>query len=128
MAQEKDLYPKFRRWLKKYRRETGGYELKLARGKSLPFSALNPQQENVLLIQKHGFCSYKIPDDAIGFKLIDIIAFFEESAFVAPFYDNGKRGYLIDIDMWIHERDTSERKSLTEERADEIKTGEIIRF
>lgn len=128
MKQEKDIYPPLRRWLKKYWPYTGAYEVKLARGKSLPFTALAKHQERALNIIKHGRFSHKLPDDTIGYKPSDIISLCEEGAYVVVFFQKSKKGYLIDIDEWRRERERSERKSITEERCEKIRIGKIIKL
>lgn len=115
---EKDLYPKMQRWIKARHPVSGAYELKLARGPSIPFNALAEHQERALLQAKHGVVPYKIPDDSIGFKPFDIVVVVNVPAYVVIFW--GTKGYVIDIDDWIQEREQCGRKSCTQKRASDI--------
>ena len=124
MFREKDFQVKFSLWAKHNLDESCAFELKIEKGNALPFSALAVHQKENLLAVKHGSplsfvwkimdAGYQNPFD--GFVLCDA------SAWIAVmFYSRGcKKFYLIDIDAWCKEEETSDRKSLTEERAEAI--------
>lgn len=97
-------------------------ELKLTKTKSLPFSALKEHQRHALLTASNGRLIYKIPDDSVGQKPFDCFCITNASSWVViMFYTRGcKTFYMIPIDVWVKEEKTSKRKSLTEERANEI--------
>lgn len=121
---EKDFQLKFNLWLKHRHYKTGAFELKMAKGRSIPFVAVKEHQENALYAAKHGNFTYKIPDDSIGQKPFDCFMLVMVPAFVViMFYRRGqKEFFMIDIDIWLREKQDSVRRSLTEERAREIGT------
>lgn len=117
---EKDFQTKFLKWAKNQTNlKSGAFELKLTKGKSLPFSALQPHQKQGLLNTKHSKLAYKIPDDTIGYKPFDCVFLKELPAFVViQFYKRGEKNfYMIDIDDWVKLEEKSKRKSITEEMA-----------
>lgn len=117
---EAKFQTRFSRFLRYgYTGKTAAFELKWAKGDSIPFSALRPHQKDSLLAAKHGRLVYKIADDSIGFKPFDCFALKGTDAFVVIGFGSGKV-FLIDIDDWCKEEDTSKRRSLTEERAEEL--------
>jgi hypothetical protein len=65
---------------------------------------------------------YKISDSGIGQKPFDTFKLEGVPAFVVVmFYKRGQKDFfMIDIDAFMTEMHTSERKSLTEERAGKI--------
>ena len=98
------------------------FELKHTRGKTyLNFSEVKSHQIAALLAVKNQNFVYKISDSAIGQKPFDSIAFKKCLAYVVVKYP--KNFYMIGIDSWIAERNTSTRKSLTEDRAKEINSA-----
>jgi len=118
---EKDFQTAFNRWAR-YRWDGGSaaFELKLARGSSLPFNALAPHQKVSLKLSKHSILIYKAPDLG-NLNPFDTFVMQEASAFIAVmFLPEQKVFYLIDIDVWCAEEETSSRKSLTEERAEQL--------
>lgn len=118
---EKDFQTDFGRWLKVIYRNTGAFELKLSKTGTLPFSAVKPHQRDALFHAKRNVMAYKIPDDTYSQKPFDCFSFAGVPAFVViMFRGKQKHFYLIDIDRWIREQNTSGRKSITEERAAEI--------
>jgi len=113
---EKDFQRTFNHWLKAVHKKTGLFELKITKG-ALPFSAVAPHQVEALLNAKHSCLYYKIPD--VGYQNpADAFGLCGEEAYVVIKYP--KAWYMIDIDAFLKERDSSSRKSLTEERAKEI--------
>lgn len=98
------------------------FELKLTKSASLPFSALKEHQLEALYQAKHNRLAHKIADDSVGFKPFDCFHVREVPAFVVvSYYTRGeKKFYMIDVDDWIKEREASDRKSLTRERAAQI--------
>ena len=124
---ERQFNTKFLHWLrtKKY---VGAFELKMTKGKSLPFNALKEHQKQSLLMVKHNFLCYKIGDDSVGFKPFDVFALGNTFAYVVvQFYTHGcKDFYLIDIDNWCQLEKNSNRKSITEEEANRIGKKESL--
>lgn len=121
---EKDFQTAFNKWLKYNWTTTSAFELKATPEGSLPFDAVQEHQEHALLAVKHAFMVYKIPDDSIGQKPFDDIFMADAGAYVVIRFrskDRGRKEFtMIDIDKWKNERETSDRKSLTVQRAQEI--------
>jgi len=103
--------------------ESFAFEAKICKEKSLPFSAVQDHQERNLHIVKHGVFNYKIADVGYEQKPWDGFQLTHLPAYVVIFWYQ-KRGdrriTIIDIDMWLEERKTSDRKSLTYERSCEL--------
>jgi len=121
--QEKDFQTKFTRWLKSGSDvPTGAFELKLSKGKSIPFDAVMVHQLAGLRIAKHGRLAYKIADDSQGSKPFDCFLLAGTDAWVViMFWERGqKEFFLIDVDVFVAEQQNAKRKSLTEQRAREI--------
>lgn len=120
---ERDFTTKFNRWLKYNWKSSAVFELKICKEKSIPFNAVQPHQLANLSIAKKGILPYKIDDSSIGQKPFDIVCMNKVPAYVVIFFYQ-KRGdnefVVIDVDHFIDEMETSERKSLTKERAIEI--------
>lgn len=116
---EKDFQRGFGRWAKSNLSGSSAFELKLARGPSLPFADVQPHQIEGLLNAKHGKFHMKLPD--CGFQnpfdsiLIDALG----KAFVVIRYGSGAF-YGVDVDAFVAEHAASTRKSLTEVRAKEL--------
>lgn len=126
---ERDFQSLFTRYVRaKWSRTSAAFELKICKGKSLPFAAVQPHQLAALREAKNGRIAYKIPDDSAGYKPFDSFVLSGALAFVCVmFYARGcRRFYLIDIDAWDSEVATSSRKSLTEARAAAI--GETVSY
>jgi len=103
--------------------KTAVFELKLARGNSLPFSAVQEHQINALLNAKHAHIIHKIPD--VGYQNpFDCFMIKGSEAYVGVMYNREKEFFLIDVDVFLKEKEESERKSLTKERAAAI--GEMM--
>jgi hypothetical protein len=77
---------------------------------------------------KEGSFVYKVPDEGLAPKPFDIFALHKVPAYVAVvFYTRGvKEFFLIDIDNWIKEKDSSPRKSLTLDRIREISSRFVL--
>lgn len=70
---------------------------------------------------KNNKIGYKLPDTGYSQKPFDFFGYKGPAYVVIMYYQKGvKHFYLIDIDVWIEERDKSTRKSLVEARAKEI--------
>ena len=122
MPKEKDFQIMFGKWLQHRWSWTGVFELKLARGKSLAFSAVQEHQERALLMVSFSGIYYKIPDDTYSQKPFDCFYIKNAEAYVVVmFYHRGQKEFImIKIQDWMKEKENSDRKSLTEERAKEI--------
>ncbi len=117
---ERDFQTWFGKWLKSRWQLSGAFELKSV-DISLPFSALPDHQIQGLLHVKHAKIYMKLPD--VGFQMpFDCFMLAKAPAWVVVRYGNGN-WYMIDIDAFVTERDSSKRKSLTEDRAKAISTG-----
>jgi penicillin-binding protein-related factor A (putative recombinase) len=113
----------FSRWAKYNIDKSMAFELKLEKGKSLPFSAVMEHQLIALKLAKHGKLIHKIADGiAGGQKPFDCFTLAGVPAYVViMFYRRAqKEFYMIDVDVFINEKETSDRKSLTDQRAKEI--------
>ena len=78
-----------------------------------------------LLAAKEAKLVYKIPDGTLGQKPFDCMCLTQIEAYVVIIYHYNRlytRAYLIDVNTWTIESDSSERRSLTEERAVQIAT------
>jgi len=129
MPREKDFQSHFSKWLQyEFPTKSAAFELKLCKGKSMPFSAVQDHQLAALKAVKSKGIIYKIPDTGFQnpfdcFKLKSNYSFV-----VIMYYKRGqKEFFMIDIDAFISEKMTSKRKSLTEKRAKEIswRMGEL---
>lgn len=122
---ERDFTTKFNKWLKYNWKSSAVFELKICKEKSISFSSVQPHQLANLRTAKNGILAYKIDDGSIGQKPFDIVCMNKVPAYVVIFFYQ-KRGddefVLIEIDRFIEEMETSSRKSITKERADEIGT------
>lgn len=120
---ESGFQTKFTKWLK-YGTDTptGAFELKLAKGPSMPFNAVLSHQIAALQIAKHSRLAYKIADDSQGSKPFDCFLLQKTGAWVViQFWERGeKEFFMIDVDDFVKEMEQSDRKSLTPERAKEI--------
>ena len=111
---EQKLTTKFLEWVSVNFRHTFAFEVKQTAGNALSFSALKEHQKRALMISKHGFFRFKIPD-AGWENPFDGFCLNQVPSYVVVFY--GRNFYLIDIDSWCEEEKRSLKKSLTEERA-----------
>ena len=111
----------FNKWTKYNLKESSVFELKICKDKSLPFSAVKPHQIRGLKAARIGL-SYKLPDVGMDQKPFDCMLLNNVNGYVVVmFYKRGvKHFYIIDVDVWEKEITTSNRKSLTEERANQI--------
>jgi hypothetical protein len=95
------------------------FEAKICKEKSIPFDAVVDHQIAALYQAKHATFNFKIPD-AGWTNPFDGFQFYRSPAFVVIFWyqhRNDKRFTMIDIDMFCEEKQKSDRKSLTFERA-----------
>lgn len=93
-------------------------ELKYTDEKSISFSAVAPHQQAALKAAAEWGLVYKIPDDSRSYKPFDSFCIRGSQAFIVLGFKNNF--YLIRIDRWSDEEQTSTRRSITEERAGEI--------
>lgn len=109
----------FNSFLRNEFKQTGVFELKHTRGKdSLPFSEVKEHQLNALRACKHGTFAFKISDIGMVFNPFDCFSMHHVPAFVVIKFPAAF--YMIDVDAFIEERNSSVRKSLTEVRAKAI--------
>ncbi len=119
---ESDFQTKFNLWVKYNIKTSSAFELKLTKEKSLAFSAVMPHQLLNLSLAKNGSLAYKIEDGNYAPKPFDSFILVNVPAYVVVmFYHRGQKTfYMIDVDVFIKEKETSDRKSLTVERAGQI--------
>lgn len=120
---EADRTTLFLKWSKARKNESFAFEAKICKEQSLPFSAVKDHQEIALYRVKHGYFNYKIGDHGFDQKPFDGFQMVMQNAYVVIFWyqkRNDRRMTLIPIDMWMKEKQESERKSLTYERSCEI--------
>ena len=118
---ESKFQTRFNQWLRETQSiDNAGFELKVTKKNSIPFSAVKPHQINALLEVKKRGLIYKISDISLGLKPIDCFIL-HGAAYVVILYYKGSRkintAYIIDIDRFLDEMKTSKRKSLLEHRA-----------
>ena len=120
---EKDFQTDFNKWCKHLFPVPAAFELKCTKKNSLSFSAVKSHQESALYAVKHGVFVFKIPD--LGNQNpFDSFMFKQSAAFVVIMFNAKSNDFvLIDIDTWLTEKQSSQRKSLTLERALEIGHG-----
>lgn len=114
----------FTRWARYNLKRSTAWELKLCKGKALPFSALQEHQKNALLSASRACIHYKIPDVGMAPKPMDGFTLCNAEAYVVIQFDKyrNKEFFMIPIHRWILEEEASKRRSITEERAREIGT------
>lgn len=116
------------------------YELKLEKGRAIPFDRIYDHQVAGLRQAKHKGLYHKIADQPAAFvgghrmhfgskKPFDALFLRDIEAYlVVCFYKprEVKRTFLIDIDKFVEMRDRSERKSMTMEMAEEAASQVIV--
>lgn len=106
---------------------TGAFELKLVKGKSMPFSAVAEHQVRALLQVEGEGLSWKISDFSMEQKPFDFFRI-RGVAYVVPVWyvpRVRKTAYYIRIGDFVALRNSLSRKSLTEEMADAISEWKI---
>lgn len=110
--------------MKQDRIPIGCWEVKRTAGKSIPFTDFAEHQIRNLMKASHQTLHIKIKDVGVARKEFDGITFFRYPAWCVCCYPaqnkDGFNAYSIDIDTWYNERRTCGRKSLTEQRANEL--------
>ncbi len=100
------------------------WEVKVAtEDNALPFDAVKDHQIHALEIAKWHCFVYKISDIDGGMvqKPCDGVTISGAGLFIFHWQRKGnKEFFIIDVDAFINEKETSKRKSLTEDRAREI--------
>jgi len=121
---EKDFNVHFNKFLINRFKGSGAFELKLTKTNSLPFDSVKEHQLHALQTAKYKSLVFKIPDLGLQ-NPCDVLKLENVPAFVVVmYYKRGQKEFImLDIDVFLTEMHTSERKSLTEERAKEI--GEV---
>ena len=119
----------FLKWSKARMHETFAFEAKICKEPSLPFDAVKEHQANALYRVKHGYFNYKISDTGYDQKPYDGYQMVMQNAYVVIFWwqkPGDKRMSIIPIDMWLQEKEQSDRKSITYSRACEIGRCEVL--
>lgn len=120
---EADRTTLFMKWAKAYLKETFVFEAKICKGPSLPFKAVKPHQVANLRRANTGILTYKIGDHGYDQKPFDGFQVYQVNAYVVIFWytkPGDRRFSMIPINVWTAEEISSERESLTLERASEI--------
>ena len=127
---EKNFQTMFSKWIKGKNLPTTAWELKIVKLKSMPFDAVKEHQVKALLDARFCGLYHKINDAPWGGKMrfttpkpFDCFNIAEAEAYVVIWFYHPrqkKEMIWIDINDFVDEKDTSKRKSLTEERAKEI--------
>lgn len=105
----------------------GAFELKIVKGKSLPFSAVKEHQVRALRqVEEEGF-SWKISDFSLEQKPFDCFRIHERAYVVPVWYlpRVRKTAYYIRIHDFCDLRDAAGRKSMTEEMAESVAEWKI---
>ena len=121
------MQSEFTWWAKHNISTSTAFELKICKGKSLPYSNIKEHQLWALFNAKHTIIVHKISDMSYGYKPFDCFALAGAEAYlVVMFYKKGKKHscILIEIDVMMKEITRGGRRSLTEERALEI--GRVV--
>ena len=114
---EKTFQTQFNKFVKSSFKHTAAYELKVCKT-ALPFSAVKEHQLQGLWHAKHDGLVWKIVD--CGYQNpFDAVSLYSVEAYIVIRYASGNF-YMIDIDTFLQEQQTSIRKSLTEERCKQI--------
>lgn len=116
IMKEKDLQTLFGRKNKVH----GVFELKIVKGKSMPFSAVADHQVNALKDVSGTGLYHKISDASYDRKPFDCFFLCDTPAYVVPVWyvpRKRKTAYYIRIDTFLSAWSNSERKSLTEDTA-----------
>lgn len=121
-TREADFTLLFRHWLRANPMSSAVFELKYSPTQAFPFNgsaAVKPHQIDALLAsQTKGGLLYKAPDDSRGIKPCDLLLISNAIGYVVICYP--KEFHIISIESYLLEKDTSIRRSLTNERAREI--------
>jgi hypothetical protein len=129
---EKDIQTLFSKVVEKDRNVA--YELKIEKGRSMPFSRVAEHQIDALTRVKYKGLFHKISDTPhvqgsfrSYVKPFDCFTLKGEAYIAICFYEKWKTKevILIDIDCFINETKISDRKSLTKDRAIDISTKVI---
>jgi len=122
VKREAKFTAKFHRWLK-YKWPNGipaYFEIKSSKEKelSISFDSVSEKQLNNLQVKKF---VYKFSDfDRMGTPL-DMVCFSGKGYVVLYYYRrNNKEFFIIPIDVFLKEKDSSIRRSLTEDRARQL--------
>lgn len=111
VKREQHFQSEFNKFLRDTWKKTGVFELKHTRGRDyLPFNEVQEHQIRALLIAKHGVLSYKISDEARGYKPFDCFCMAGVPAYVVIKYPS--LFVMIDIDDFVKES-KKKAKSLT---------------
>lgn len=114
----------FRHWLRANPMDSSAaFELKQTTGDSLPFSDVQEHQLDGLLAAENSGLLYKAPDDSRSVKPFDLFYLRGAPSYVVIRYP--KFFVLIKTELFIEEKETSARKSLTGKRAREI-ASEVV--
>ena len=113
MYNEAKFNTAFNKWLKYNWLDSGKFELKITKGKSIPFAAVKLHQELALLNSK---VIYKIPDVGQDPKPFDCFCMKDIKGYVViMFYRRGQKDfYMFEITDWMFLKNTHFRKSITE--------------
>lgn len=122
--QEKHFQSALNKWLKKnWDDGSCAMELKITKGKSLPYSALKEHQLYGLNKCNHGTLVWKLSDMDMRMKPFDAFILQKVDAYIViMFYEPRKKkvAYIISVYMWEFTKKHSKRKSITEAECEKI--------
>lgn len=98
----------------------GVFELKIVKGRSMPFNAVQDHQIKALIDASGTGLYHKISDASYEKKPFDCFYLVSTPAYVVPVWyvpRKRKTAYYISIEWFLWAREKSDRKSLTEEMA-----------
>lgn len=101
-------------------RVVGAFELKIVKGRSMPFSAVQEHQVRALLKTENGGLYHKISDASYGTKPFDCFYLDGLQAYVVPVWyvpRERKTAYYIRVGTFCAMQASAGRKSLTEDMA-----------
>lgn len=122
MRHEAIFTTKFVRWLSHSWPKSSNFEVKICTGVSIPFSDVKDHQLHALKTAARASITYKIPDDSRSQKPFDCFKQVGVDGYIVLYWVRraNKKFYIIDIDTWTTQKETSKKKSLRESEAEAI--------
>lgn len=117
---EAQFTTRFHKWLKAFSSSSAVYEIKISKKDSLAFNAVKDHQVLALDVTQNQSLVHKIADEGFSQKPFDMIHLVGIKAYVVIFWylKRGAKDFtVINIDDWLKEKDNSDRKSITFNRA-----------
>ena len=124
---EKDFQGLVTKWMKKNAFGSFPYELKISKGKTLPFSRFEEQQIPALQKANRGIFHFKLTDASLGLKPFDGFVFKKSKAYVGIMFEVDRQQeicYFIPIKKIIKLRESGAKSiklDFSKEHGKEIK-------